>query len=829
MASSKTPKRRKNSRSKENKISFDLKPESRLQITIETGKLKAGKIPVTVHVDQADGMAPETSASAPSALDALASRFQRYPLANWLFLLALGMYLITRLIGLTHFPIYFFTDEAIQTQSIADLISNGYRDGNGFFLPSYFRNGNYANLSFSVYLQWIPLLIFGKSALVTRVTSVMVTLIAAVSVGLILRNVFKRKYWWAGTLLLSITPAWFFHSRTAFETAEFTALFAGTLCAYLFYRHISPRYIHLFFLLAALAFYTYSPGQLIIPVLAMALLISDWRYHWENRKSTWMGLILLVILIIPYVRYRMEYPDAAFSHLYTLGSYLVEKIPWTEKIRRYVSEYGTGLSAWYWYIPNNRDLARHLMKDYGHLMIITLPFAILGLAQVLTHVRESANRTVLISLLVSPLSAALVQTGITRALIFVVPAALLTSLGLELVLSWVEAPARNLAELRNKPNPTRQQGIAALLIFVGGILAAVFIKEPIDRFAFASLAALVAIHVSHVPSRLAKWNQLQPTIRKWKTWVVPQTIVALIVFTALSFMNVSMLNDALKNGPLWFRDYGMGGMQYGGFQIFEIVKQYKQEHPETRIIFSPNWANGTNVVARFFLGDPMPFEIASVEGHITQKLFLDANTLFVMTPDEYKLANASAKFTDIHVEKIVPYPDGTPGFYFVRLRYVDHVDEIFAAEKALRDVLREAVVFIDGQQVKVRHTYLDAGTEEDAQQEAIRKVFDNDPLSLAKTFEANPFVIEMTFPTTRIIEGFSIVIGSARAHITLKCYPTVDAQPLIYTFDGQGSIDHPELSFDLPKPAKVQVLQVEMLDPLSTPPTKVHIWELKLR
>jgi hypothetical protein len=328
---------------------------------------------------------------------------------------------------------------------------------------------------------------------------------------------------------------------------------------------------------------------------------------------------------------------------------------------------------------------------------------------------------------------------------------------------------------------------------------------------------------------LAKRNQPRPAIKKRKNWIIPQALIALIVFTVLSFGNISMLNDALKNGPLWFRDYGMGGMQYGGFQIFEIVKQYKQEHPETRIIFSPNWANGTNVVARFFLGDPMPFEIASVEGHITQKLFLDANTLFVMTPDEYKLANSNAKFTDIHVEKIVPYPDGTTGFYFVRLRYVDNVDEIFAAEKALRDVLREAVVFIDGQPVKLRHTYLDAGTEEDAQQEAINKVFDNDPLSLAKTFEANPFVIEMTFPDTRIVEGFSMVIGSARAHITLKCYSSVDAEPLIYTFDGQGSIDHPELSFDLPKPVKVRVLQVEMLDPLSTPPTKVHIWELKLR
>ncbi len=37
-------------------------------------------------------------------------------LAVWLFLLGIAVYLLTRLIGLADFPIYFFTDEAIQTQ-----------------------------------------------------------------------------------------------------------------------------------------------------------------------------------------------------------------------------------------------------------------------------------------------------------------------------------------------------------------------------------------------------------------------------------------------------------------------------------------------------------------------------------------------------------------------------------------------------------------------------------------------------------------------------------------------------------------------------------------
>jgi 4-amino-4-deoxy-L-arabinose transferase-like glycosyltransferase len=836
MTSSKPSGRRKAVKQAGEQISFDLKPNTKVQVTIETGDLKAGKMPVTIHMDQAETPVQEITTAPPSTasirFSSLTDRLQQYNLATWLFILAIATYLVTRLVGLTQFPIYFFTDEAIQTQSIADLISNKFRDINGVFLPPYFRNGDYANLSLSVYLQWIPLLLFGKSAFVTRATSVLITLIAAISVGLILRDVFKSKYWWAGTLFLSITPSWFLHSRTAFETAEFTAFYAGTLCAYLFYRYKSPRYLYLVFLLGAMAFYSYSPGQFIVPVTALALLVSDWRYHWENRQIALKGMVLLAILAIPYLRYRAEYPSAAFSHLYTLNSYLVEDISLSEKIRRYLSEYALGLSTWYWYTPNNRDLPRHLMKDYGNILKATLPFAILGLYRILTNLRDPAHRTVLISMLAAPVSTALVQTSITRALVFVIPVAILTTLGLEQVLQWLESPAKNMMALNNQTALNARRVVAAILLLAAGILISSLIQHPehrTDRIALLAIVIILALHISNVFEFIASRSSLQDNFKKWQNRGIHPAILALLVFLVLATTNIFMLYDSLKNGPVWFEDYGMGGMQYGALQIFDIIGEYKQEHPEARIIFSPNWANGTNIVARFFLDDPMPFEIASVEGHVTQKLELDDNTVFVMIPSEYQLAASSHKLTDLRVEKIVPYPNSTPGFYFVRFRYVDDIDQIFAAEKALRDIPRESVVTIDGQPVKLKHSYLDAGEEEGAQQSAINLVFDNDLLSLAKTFEANPFVIEMTFPSTRVVNGFSIVIGSARAHITLKCYSSVDAQPTIHTFEGQGSAEQPELSFDLPLPTEVRVLQIEMLDPLSTPPTKIHIWEITLR
>lgn len=746
-------------------------------------------------------------------------------LAAWLFLLALVIYLSTRLVGLTQFPIYFFTDEAIQALSMADLIANNYRDPSGILLPTYFRNGDYYNISMSVYLQWLPVMLLGKSAVATRAMSVLVTLIAAVSVGIMLREVFKLQHWWVGTLFLSITPAWFLHSRTAFETVEFVAFYAGALCAYLLYRFRSARYVYLAVFLAALAFYSYSPAQLIVPLTALCLLVSDWSYHWENRRRLPLALILVMILALPYVRFALNNPSAPLAHLHTMSSYWFEDIPVAEKIVRYLREFGIGLSAWYWYIPNDRDLPRHLMKDYGHIMIATLPFALLGLAHMLRNLRAPQYRVLLVSLMVSPAAAALVQMSITRALVFVIAAAILTAIGLERTLQWIQDPRARLADLRQDPGITPQRAMLALVILGLGLALAWLARRGIDRLAVCALAGVLALQVSGALAWLARSLPSTTVPGKASRWRLPATGLALTSFVILSLVNVRMLSDALRNGPLWFRDYGLGGMQYGAFQIFDLLEDYVKSHPGVRVIFSPDWANGTDVVARFFLEDFSLIKIGSVRGHLTQKLPLDDNTLFVMTPQEYQLVLESEKLTDVQVDQIVPYPDGTPGFYFVRLRYVDNIDEIFAAEAAERQALRETTVIIDGQEVKLRFSYLDT----DFQAESMALVFDRDPFTVAKTFEANPFVIEMTFPQPRTLNGFSIIIGSASVQITLRCYAERGRPPVVYTFEGQGTQNQPELSFDLPRSTQAQVLQLEVLDSLAGPQSKVHIWEVTLR
>ncbi len=133
------------------------RPSARL--VFEGGQRPAGT-PDSSHLSEEGAV--QAAIKPASRLADLRKRWP-YSLASTLFGLALLLYLATRLIGLADFPIYFFSDEAIQTVHAADLIRDGFKDEEDTLLPTYFKNGPFYNLSLSVYLQVLPYLILGKS------------------------------------------------------------------------------------------------------------------------------------------------------------------------------------------------------------------------------------------------------------------------------------------------------------------------------------------------------------------------------------------------------------------------------------------------------------------------------------------------------------------------------------------------------------------------------------------------------------------------------------------------------------------------------------------
>lgn len=735
-------------------IQAQVPPGMRVRIHIEAETLAGEPLGEETQVFDAPAAAPRRRLNLPAwqfdlseRWQKLRARYSRLPameLSMLLFGLAIFIYLLTRLIGLVDWPIYFFTDEAVQTVLASDLVRDGFLSPQKELLPTYFLNVYQYNLSTSVYLQVIPLLIFGKSVAVTRATAMLMTLIAAFSVGLTLKNIFQSRFAWIAVLLLSITPAWFLHSRTAFETTLAVSFFSAFLYCYLRYRSGYPHYLFGAVAMAALTFYSYSPGQMVIAVSALLLFLTDIRYHWEQRKTILFGFLLALVLAIPYIRWQVMHPNESINHLIRLGSYWVGDAPFSEKLGIFFNQYTSGLDPFYWYLPNNRDLSRHLMLGYGHLFRPLLPVGLLGLAYALRYIRQAKYRVLIIALIAAPSGAALVGMGVTRALFMVIPAVLLSAVVISAFLEWL--------------------------------------------------------------------------LKRWRvSCAIPSAILAVILIGT----NFLMLGDALTNGPVWYKDYGLGGLQYGARQVFGEIKTLLAEDPRAKIVLSSTWANGTDVVARFFFPDPIPFQMGSIEAYLNNYKPFDEDTLFILTDDEYNRASTSSKFTALRVERTLPYPDGRDGFYFTRMRYVDNIEAIFAAEAEARRIPEEADLLVDGSQVHVQYSRLDMGT--------INNIFDGDLRSLIRSLEANPLRVTITFQQPRPLRGLDLHIGGGAT--TLDILVTPDGETTPRTFN-MVIDEHPDLrtiTIDFGEQLEVQQLEIRVKNTYNTEPDHVHLWEVMLR
>lgn len=661
-----------------------------------------------------------------------------------LIVLALLLYLASRLIGLDRFPIYFFTDEAIQTNLAANLTHNGFDSDTGEFLPTYLVNGNQYNLGPSVYIQVIPYLVFGKSIWVTRGVCVFFSLLAALAVGLISWKVFKSKYPYLAIFILSITPAWFIHSRTAFETALSVSFYAAFLYFYLMYRQGSYASLYPAVVFAALAFYSYSPAQLVMVVTVIGLLLSDLRYHLRSWKKLLPAIGVGLVLTLPYVRFLINHPTENANHLQILNSYWTQSLTIWQKLGTYFTYYLRMLNPYYWFVPNQIDLIRHVMKGYGNLLWWSLPIVALGLVLTCLRLRKPEYRLILIAILAAPTGAALAAVGITRTLFMVIPAVLLAAIALDQIITW-------LSRIKIKPILT----VAVCLVVMIGTEA-------------------------------------------------------------------YMVYDALDNGPFWYSNYGLDGMQYGAQQLYGEVKDFLHKNPQSKLVISSAWANGTDVLANYYFKYPLPFQLGSIEQWMLAQKPLDENNVFVVIPDEMQQVQASDKFKSVKILQTINYPNGQPGFYFVQVAYVDQISTVFSDELAARHApLTGQITLPDGTPVTLQYPKLDMGKPQDA--------FDGNPQTLIRTAEANPMILKLTFSKPYTLSQITLRIGGAPTTLTVDVAASGDTTPLHSVQKVPVSSDYRNIVFNFDSPISANEITITVKNTDNGEPDHVHLWEVTLK
>lgn len=210
---------------------------------------------------------------------------------------------VLRVIFLTQSPPGFFCDESSFGYNAFSIAETG-RDEHGVFMPVFFEAfGDYKNPVY-VYIL-VPFVKFlGLSIFSVRFTS---AFLGIGSILLFIAFLFAvsrdRNLSLAGGLTMS-TMSWHFHfSRVGFEAITFVFfIILAMLFFALFLRKKSSLFYLCFGLASILAFFSYSTGRLIVPILVITAVVIWWKEIFTRRDVILISILcaLLFFLILVY-------------------------------------------------------------------------------------------------------------------------------------------------------------------------------------------------------------------------------------------------------------------------------------------------------------------------------------------------------------------------------------------------------------------------------------------------------------------------------------------------------------------------------------------------
>jgi hypothetical protein len=312
---------------------------------------------------------------------------------------------------------------------------------------------------------------------------------------------------------------------------------------------------------------------------------------------------------------------------------------------------------------------------------------------------------------------------------------------------------------------------------------------------------------------------------------VPRAVLAALaglVFAALAYENVRLTREALVHGPTWSKDYGLYGMQWGAPQVFGTIQQELAKDRAIRILVSSTWSNNPTEFFPFFLtekerervhmGDIREFDLRQTQ--------LAPETVFVMTPDEWQIASGP-KFQVTGPVRVIPYPDGRPGFRFARVSYAPEAPALFAKEREMRAMLVEEKVSVGGETWTVRHSQTDAGS--------LDAVFDGRLDTILRGLEANPFVFDAKLSSVRPVRRVSVSVGAMDlVTLVLKVFPETDKsgepvtlKTVVLNRPAKDWIPLPVGDASGP-PVRASRIRLEITDGDPANPSHIEIRELKV-
>jgi hypothetical protein len=111
----------------------------------------------------------------------------------------------------------------------------------------------------------------------------------------------------------------------------------------------------------------------------------------------------------------------------------------------------------------------------------------------------------------------------------------------------------------------------------------------------------------------------------------------------------------------------------------------------------------------------------------------------------------------------------------------------------------------------------------------IAAAFDGNPDSLIRSLEANPLVLELTFPQPRTLNSVIASVGGAPTTFTVRLIPSDGSAEQTFSTQAGVALEVRQLALDFGAPLSVAKLIIEVKNTNEGEPAHVHLWEISLR
>ena len=223
---------------------------------------------------------------------------------HFLLLLILLLAIILRFWQLGQNPPSLTWDEAAWGYNAYSLGVDG-KDEFGRFLPlNYLESFGDFKPPMYAYLDVVPIKLFGLTEFATRFPSAFFGVLTVLITYFLTKRIFwnsksKDQYALFSTLFLAISPWHIMLSRAAFEANVATFFIAGGVWLFLAGMQEKKWHIVLSIIFFIISIYTFNTPRIVAPILVLFLGILFRRKLIENKKQTFIAILIGILLILP--------------------------------------------------------------------------------------------------------------------------------------------------------------------------------------------------------------------------------------------------------------------------------------------------------------------------------------------------------------------------------------------------------------------------------------------------------------------------------------------------------------------------------------------------